>query len=90
MEGALTWRLHVEPLAPDDTAAYVRARLARAGCEREIFTTDALSMLHEATGGSMRAIDRLAHAPLRLAERKRHRLIERDTVAGALDNGGRR
>jgi len=28
-------RLHVDPLVPDDTAKYLRVRLAAAGCERE-------------------------------------------------------
>jgi len=84
------WRLHLEPLTPEDTAAYVRARLARVGCDRELFTADALAMLHEATGGAMRDIDRLAHLALRLAAAEGLRLVERGPLLAALDNGGRR
>ena len=36
-------RLHIAPLVPDDTAAYVQTRLTQAGCDRDVFTHDALS-----------------------------------------------
>jgi len=82
-------RLHhrcaIGPLTPEDTAEYVRLRLRRAGCEREVFASDALAMLHEATRGAMREIDRLATAALREAARKRRRLVERDVLARILD-----
>jgi general secretion pathway protein A len=71
-------RLVVEPLAPEDTAEYLRFRLARVGCEREIFTADAMSLLHEAAQGSLREIDRLATRALRLAARGKKKLVEKD------------
>jgi len=40
-------------------------RLAAAGCERELFSSDAVAMLHEATLGALRNIDRLAAAASR-------------------------
>src|SRR5262249_54388657 len=43
-------RLSMGPMTVDDTAAYVRMRLARVGCDREVFASDALAMLHEAAG----------------------------------------
>jgi type II secretory pathway predicted ATPase ExeA len=80
-------RLSVGPLAPDDTAEYVRMRLRRAGCDRELFAQDALGLLHEATLGSMREIDRLATCALREAARKKRRLVERDIMARVLEQG---
>jgi hypothetical protein len=53
----------------DDTAEYLRMRLRRAGCNRELFAPEAAALLHEATGGPMRDIDRLAAAALRPAHR---------------------
>lgn len=73
-------RLHIAPLTPDDTGAYIRMRMRRAGCDREVFTSDALVMMHEASAGAMRDLDRLAHAALREGARKKRRLIERDTI----------
>jgi type II secretory pathway predicted ATPase ExeA len=81
----LARRLHVAPLTPQDTAEYLRLRLARAGCEREVFSSDAVAMLHEAASGALRDIDRLATAALREAARKRKKLVERDVLATVCD-----
>jgi general secretion pathway protein A len=81
-------RIAISPLAPEDTIEYVRTRLHKAGCDREIFTADALAMLHEAANGSLRDLDRLATASLREAARRKRKLVERDVVGrvAALDN----
>ena len=78
-------RLRIEPLTPDDTAEYLRVRLHRAGCERELFGTDAIAMLHEAASGAHRDIDRLATAALKEAARQKKKLVERDILARVLD-----
>ncbi len=78
-------RLRIEPLTPEDTAEYLRGRLARAGCDRELFASDALAMLHEAASGALRDVDRLATAALREAARRRKKLVERDVLARVLD-----
>lgn len=78
-------RFEIDPLTPDDTGEYLRHRLARAGCSRELFTGDTVAMLHEAATGGMRDVDRLASACLREAARKKHKLIERDVLTRLLD-----
>jgi type II secretory pathway predicted ATPase ExeA len=86
---SLSSRLHtrtrIEPLAPADTAEYLRLRLARAGCDREVFSSDAIAMLHEAASGALRDIDRVATAALREAARRKKKLVERETLARVLD-----
>jgi general secretion pathway protein A len=42
-------------------------------------------MLHEATRGAMRDIDRIASAALRQAARLKRRVVERDVLARVLD-----
>ena len=84
------WRLQIDALAPADTAAYLRHRLAQAGCERELFTSDAAAMLHEATHGAMRDVDRVAHAALRATATAGHKLVERAAVLAAVGPGGSR
>lgn len=74
-------RLVIDPLTPEDTADYLRARLARAGCAREVFASDGVTLMHEATGGMLRDLDRLATACLRMATRKKRKTIERDVVS---------
>jgi type II secretory pathway predicted ATPase ExeA len=78
-------RLRIDPLAPRDTAEYIGMRLHRAGCERELFASDATAMIHEAAIGGMRDVDRLATAALREAARKKRKLVERDTVTRVID-----
>lgn len=73
-------RLTIEPLVHDDTADYIAYRLKAAGCTRELFTTDAVAMIHEAALGSLRDIDRVATAALRASARHKRKLIERDVV----------
>ena len=53
-------------------------RMARAGCPREVFASDAIVLLHEATASAMPDLDRLAAAALRETTRKKRKLVERD------------
>jgi type II secretory pathway predicted ATPase ExeA len=78
-------RLRVDPLTPADTAEYVHMRLGRVGCDREIFASDAIAMIHEASLGGMRDTDRVASAALREAARKKRKLVERDVVARIIE-----
>lgn len=88
LHSRLSYRLSIEPLSPDDTADYVRMRLAAVGCNKELFTSDAIAMLHEATSGSLRDVDRVAHSALRLAARKKRKLVERDIIQTVLQSSG--
>jgi general secretion pathway protein A len=81
-------RLSISPLEPDDTADYIRMRLHRAGCERELFCSEAIAMIHEAAAGSLRDIDRIATGALRAASRKKRKLIERDIVTRVCQSEG--
>lgn len=78
-------RLEISALTPDDTTEYLRMRLERAGCSREVFASDATVLLHEATVGAMRDLDRLAAAALRETARKKRKLVERDVVARVIE-----
>lgn len=77
------------PLTADDTAEYLRQRLRRAGCDRELVAFDAIALLHEATAGAMRDLDRLASAALCERDRRKRKLVERDTMAGVIEQDTR-
>jgi len=49
-------RLTIGPMTCDDTAEYIRMRLQRVGCDRELFASDAIALLHEAAGSSLREL----------------------------------
>jgi len=78
-------RLEVSTLTPEDTTEYLRMRLERGGCTREVFASDAIVLLHEATVGAMRDLDRLATAALRETARKKRKLVERDVVTRVIE-----
>jgi general secretion pathway protein A len=84
-------RLAIGPMTCDDTAEYIRLRLRRVGCDRELFASDAITLLHEVAGSSLREIDRLATDALRESARRKKKLVERDVVervAGNLPSNG--
>lgn len=78
-------RLRIDSHTPEDTADYIQHRLRKAGVKNEVFTSDAVAMLHEAALGSLRDIDRVATAALKAASRRRRKLVERDTIERLLE-----
>jgi len=67
-----------------DSDRYLRLRLRRVGCDRDLFDPDALALLHQSTQGALRDLDRLATHALRLAAAKKRRLIDRAILSQAL------
>lgn len=53
----ITARYHLQPLAREETAAYVRHRLRVAGATSEVFTPAALREVHHFSGGVPRVIN---------------------------------
>jgi type II secretory pathway predicted ATPase ExeA len=88
LHSRIHWRLHVDPLTPEDTNEYLRYRMKRAGCDRDVFTHDAVAMLHEAATGGMRDLDRFATGCLREAARRKRKLVERDLLPRVFDRDG--
>jgi type II secretory pathway predicted ATPase ExeA len=74
----------IEPTTAEDTAEYLRYRLKLAGTDKEIFTSDAVTVLHEAALGALRDLDRVATTALRIATRRKRKLVERDVVTDAI------
>ena len=74
-------RVNLGEATAADTAEYVVYRMKRAGADREVFSSDALSLMHEASRGHLRDLDRIATDALRLAQKKRVRIVDRDVVA---------
>jgi general secretion pathway protein A len=80
-------RLSLGDAKPGDTAEYMGHRLRRAGCERDIFNSDALALIHEQSQGRLRDIDRIATDALKLAARRKIKTIDRELVARVLGDG---
>jgi cell division septation protein DedD len=76
----------LEPLSVDDVVGYVQHRLQIAGASphRPVFAPSALSLLHEASGGVPRLINRICDRALHLAHEHRSPLIDSSLVAEAI------
>jgi general secretion pathway protein A len=78
----------LDPLSADDVFGYVQHRLQVAGASanRPMFVPSALSLIHEASQGIPRVINRICDRSLQLAYERRSPLIDRQIVEDALDN----
>ena len=78
-------RIALDQASPDDTVEYVNYRLERAGGKPTIFVSSALALLHEASAGQLRDIDRLATASLRSASRRKLKHVDTDLLQDVID-----
>ena len=78
-------RLVLEHASPQDTAEYITYRLESVGGKATLFASDALSLLHEASAGQLRDIDRLATGCLRTASRRKLKHVDRDLLQDVMD-----
>jgi general secretion pathway protein A len=77
-------RISLGEATPGDTAEYISHRMRRAGCERDVFNSDALALIHEQAQGRLRDTDRIATDALKLGARKKLKTIDRELVARVL------
>lgn len=73
-------RVNIGDPDPEDTVEYVEERISRAGGNPGLISSDAFTMLHEATGGRLRDIDRVATASLRRAARRNLKRVDRELI----------
>ena len=79
-------RIRLPEPSPQDTAEYLAHRLDKAGAKnRHIFAADTLALLHEASHGRLRELDRVASSALRLAAKKNLDRVDRDLLIEAIE-----
>ena len=78
-------RLALGEARPEDTAEYVDHRVQSAGAKLNPFGPDALVLLHEASAGRLRDIDRIATLALKRAARNKARKVDRKMLTHVLD-----
>lgn len=79
-------RISLGEASAADTAEYVGYRMKRAGADREIFNADSISIVHEHAQGRLREIDRICTDALKLAAKKKVRVVDRDLVAHVIED----
>lgn len=78
-------RLRLPEPQPGDTNAYVQHRLDLVGSTHTRFSSDALALLHEASAGRLRDIDRIATAALKTAARKQLQQVDRELLINVVN-----
>jgi len=71
---------HLEPLRQEETIAYVRHRLTVAGGRPDIFTPDALELVHDCTGGVPRLVNLVCDTSLVYGFSDQQTIIAADLV----------
>jgi type II secretory pathway predicted ATPase ExeA len=64
IEGRVDVRFHLEGLRQKEVETYVKSHLEAVGSPREIFTEEALKVLHEFSGGVARKVNKVALSAL--------------------------
>jgi general secretion pathway protein A len=72
----------LDPLTPDDLIGYVDHRLQIAGAtaHRPLFAPTALTLIHEASGGIPRVINRICDRALHIAHDRRSPMVDRSMI----------
>ena len=78
-------RMSMPEPEPTDTVEYIAHRLEQAGHKGHPFSSDALTMLHEATHGRLRDIDRIATMSLKATARRKLKIVDRELLEGVLE-----
>ncbi len=79
-EQRIAVKAKLEPLAFKDTQGYINHRLKIAGATKDLFTRDALELIHRNTGGIPRRINRLCDTTLLAAFAKHQPVIDKALV----------
>lgn len=78
-------RITIPAAEVGDTTEYVDHRLRRVGAKKMLLASDALTLLHEATAGQLRDIDRVATKALRLCARRKLHAVDRELLEQVLE-----
>jgi len=80
-------RVELGDARPEDTVEYLDQRLRSAGCSKGegLFDSDALALIHEASDGRLRDLDRIATNALKRAGRRKIKRVDRALLEEIID-----
>jgi len=78
---------HLQAMDEETVARYIGHRLARAGADREIFTSEAVSVIYRSTKGVPRLVNQLADFALVYAASDDLPVVGKETVLAVLKDG---
>lgn len=78
-------RIAIAEATPGDTAEYIQHRISQAEGPKNLFASDAISVLHEGTLGHLRDLDRVATSAIKAAARRKLTSIDRALITEVLE-----
>lgn len=78
-------RIAIPEPTPADTAEYLHHRISQAKGQKNLFTSDAISVMHEGTEGHLRDLDRIATNAIKEGARRKLTTIDRAIVTSVLE-----
>jgi type II secretory pathway predicted ATPase ExeA len=85
LANSITLTVHLEGLPKEESFAYIEGRLHHGGNTTPLFTTNALELIHQASGGIMRDINMIAHSAMVGAYLTKSRQVEAEHVKTAIE-----
>ena len=64
LASSITVTISVDTLAAEESASYLEQRLRACGAAGPVFTKNALTLIHQAAGGTLRTLGTIANAAL--------------------------
>ena len=84
LASAITVSISVEALPKDETSTYIETRLSSCGAAAPLLTSNAIELIHQASGGTLRAIGTITTASLRKAYLAKSKQVEAEHVQAVL------
>ncbi len=84
LASAITVSISVEALPKDETFTYIETRLSSCGAVVPLLTSNALELIHQASGGTLRAVGTITTASLRKAYLAKSKQVEAEHVQAVL------
>jgi type II secretory pathway predicted ATPase ExeA len=84
LASAITVSISVEALPKEETFTYIETRLSSCGAVVPLLTSNAIELIHQASGGTLRAVGTITTASLRKAYLAKSKQVEAEHVQAVL------
>ena len=85
LANSITLTIHLEGLPKEESFAYIEGHIRHCGNTTPLFTKNALELIHQASGGIMRAINMIAHSAMTGAYMSTSPQVEAEHVKAAIE-----
>ena len=80
LASSITVTISVDTLTADESFSFVDSRMRDCGAQAPVFTNNALTLLHQAAGGTLRTLGSIVNATLLQASIARSQQVEAEHV----------